>query len=982
MDSAEPEVCASDLRDLALYIKKGTFISIFVSVVTKYFFSSAADISFFYLFLNQCILYIHILNSFCSALFRVCFDIVFLAPTLPEMNSVSRHTGSIIARTLIENQVDQDKDDDQPHVAENESAFSDTLPFTRALYKRGKRKSKTQGERQAAKSRNSLTIEEDGSSRMPERSNHAVETSLSTRQGQGMSRLSQLFQAGAANSRARNVRSVEPPIAPTAADNEQLQQRRATWLNVMDASTTSEHEHNTMTDLERHENVRAVVQEGIMHARHWEKIQRIRVSLENLHHEQTLQQTQDVRRELRETAIREAREAHEVDESRSEYHFVEDHYNNHSLEGIFSFPSIVLVAERSGHIHWTSGNEGEWLRKISDLLHDLVPGDTAAALVEPASQFLLQNDWQLCLSQIKLQYALDCTHRRMQPQYELLTTRNEDNEDGIEGLEYFNEGMRLLDCFSFVRSADQRRFHDAIMITMARHIIKDDYLLVRERLLRRFKLKSQNMATLILCPRRWGKSTSVAMVLAVMLRVSRGIDIVIFSTGEDSSATLLQMTKDFYLQLPGAEKRITVNRRGMICTLPANIPTGTLISSAMKRSRMTSNTLMSRSGNVTGNRGITADCFILEEAAFIPRGILTQIIAPMLKVSNSVLIALSTHNGEENYYSRLFNDQDPAMDRLFIRLRVELVCATCKRLDRNPTQCTHVAHLNPAWLLASNEDRVKKLMGGDAETYAREVLGAFWSDSNSVFKKRWLDALEQSPPYSIDSGDVAMIVTMIDPAGGGSSMTAMVTIARTNNGNVIVLGLAEANVMEGPDLERVMTAYIGHFVADTTVAGLPHYLCVERNYGGSLVASTFFTLAQKACPHIIEHVDVPQQQFHADSMDRQPFDRTHGVWTSADVKRNGVITLAWELHDKRLHFAPYLATSVAVDQPVENKQRAMANRTRLLQQLGQFKKHFKPNGSWYYTGKDGRGGRDDLAMCLVLILHHSYVIGTRGVASD
>lgn len=568
----------------------------------------------------------------------------------------------------------------------------------------------------------------------------------------------------------------------------------------------------------------------------------------------------------------------------------------------------------------------------------------------------------------------------MTPTFEAFTSDSRSSTIPV-GLTFFNTGMELLDSFSLTRSADQRRFHDAIMVTMAPHILKSDYLFMREDLLRRFDMQSQNMATLILCPRRWGKSTSVSMALAVLLRVCRGVNIVIFSTGEDSSSTLLQMTKDFFFQLPGCKDRITINRRDMLATLPADAETGTNVNSATSRSRMTCNTILARSGNVTGNRGITADCFILEEAAYIPRGILTQIIAPMLKVSNSVLIAISTHNGEENYYSRLMLDPDPIMDRLFIRLRVDLVCASCKRRGLNPNQCTHKAFANPAWLLGSNESRVKKLIG-DEETYAREVMGAFMSNRNGVFQASWLEHLDTKPPRPLDRvrhrRRGCFLFSMIDPAGGGDSASAIVTILREREGTIVVVGLSEARILEGPQMMAWCKSYMAHFANDPVAARIPHWVACERNYGGSVLAANFVAACQAGSPQIMEHRTEPDK---------------HGTWTCPEVNKTGTMTLMFELHDHRVHFSPFIAT----DRPFRGPQDvgaagvgaanagavmtgdaaycayATGLRKTLLEQLGQFRKVFKASGSWTYTGKDNRGGRDDLAMCLVMGVYHSVV---------
>jgi hypothetical protein len=53
---------------------------------------------------------------------------------------------------------------------------------------------------------------------------------------------------------------------------------------------------------------------------------------------------------------------------------------------------------------------------------------------------------------------------------------------------------------------------------------------------------------------------------------------------------------------------------------------------------------------------------------------MTDIIAPMLKVAGTFVIGLSTMGGPRNYYDRLFDDPDPEMNHLFIRIRVDLVC--------------------------------------------------------------------------------------------------------------------------------------------------------------------------------------------------------------------------------------------------------------------------------------------------------------------
>jgi hypothetical protein len=583
----------------------------------------------------------------------------------------------------------------------------------------------------------------------------------------------------------------------------------------------------------------------------------------------------------------------------------------------------------------------------------------------------------------------DKQKRMLTPIYEVHTKKKIKVSDEPIGMKFFNEGMCLLDSFDLTRSNDQCKFHDAIMLTLAQHILKDDYACMREKLLLRFNRTTQNMGALILCPRRWGKSTSVAMALAVCLRICRGINIVIFSTGTDSTTTLLQMTRDFYLQLPDAEQRITINRKDMICTLPADLDCSQGSNSQMRRKQFLCNSVIARSGNVTGNRGITADCFVLEEAAYIPRGILTQIIAPMLKVSNSVLVALSTHQGEENYYSRLFNDQSPEMDKLFIRLRIELICDECKLLGKAPGECKHRAHLNPNWLLTSNENRVKKLMGDDEETYAREVLGAFWSGKKNTFQQSWIDILQNKPPEILDADmtKTSFLFTMIDPAGGGSSRTAISTILVDKSDNSIyIIGMDEVSVLCGPDQQKFMNDYFLHFCQDPILFHMTHYIAVERNYGGSLVAASFLDCAIGILPNIKEY---PTPKPFDENLENTT--RIRGVWTSNDVNRGGTTDLMWALYEERIFYSSFLvvAKNIALggdDECIEKLSRASVTthddvsreyteycgliKKQLHKQLVQFQKKSKPSGAYTFTGKDNSGARDDIGMCVLLSFFH------------
>lgn len=96
---------------------------------------------------------------------------------------------------------------------------------------------------------------------------------------------------------------------------------------------------------------------------------------------------------------------------------------------------------------------------------------------------------------------------------------------------------------------------------------------------------------------------------------------------------------------------------------------------------------------IAGNKGVDADIFILEEAARIPRDILEEVIAPMLKMKNSVFIGLSTNMGRDNYFSQLFNKKGSEFDDLFLKVRRGGARGEGSASPSNPTRFTAFLYL-------------------------------------------------------------------------------------------------------------------------------------------------------------------------------------------------------------------------------------------------------------------------------------------------
>ncbi len=198
----------------------------------------------------------------------------------------------------------------------------------------------------------------------------------------------------------------------------------------------------------------------------------------------------------------------------------------------------------------------------------------------------------------------DLALRRLGSTYDVITADPRNNPD-CPGERFFRLAFRCLDSFSTKRSHQQKRFHDAIFQTLAPHIYKDDFLFKRDQLLDEFGRESFAFASLILTPRRWGKTTATAMAIAVALYVCRGVNVLCFSTGQEMSTTLMEKVKKFFMELPDAADRVLSSTVRRFIVSHIDEPTGSSKKTVLQAGRY--NGLLARAATVQGNKGVTAD---------------------------------------------------------------------------------------------------------------------------------------------------------------------------------------------------------------------------------------------------------------------------------------------------------------------------------------------------------------------------------------
>lgn len=141
------------------------------------------------------------------------------------------------------------------------------------------------------------------------------------------------------------------------------------------------------------------------------------------------------------------------------------------------------------------------------------------------------------------------------------TYRVEAHTAGDEVVRRLNE---QLDAFGLIRHEYQRRFHEQFVHSCLPKIYGDEWDTNAERVLRRYGLATLHQETLIVCPRRFGKTTAVAMFAAAFLWCVPACEIAIFSTGKRTAGKLMALTLSFLHMIEGFRARVATKNQELI----------------------------------------------------------------------------------------------------------------------------------------------------------------------------------------------------------------------------------------------------------------------------------------------------------------------------------------------------------------------------------------------------------------------------------
>jgi hypothetical protein len=367
--------------------------------------------------------------------------------------------------------------------------------------------------------------------------------------------------------------------------------------------------------------------------------------------------------------------------------------------------------------------------------------------------------------------------------FQLSDDVNRINTAGDATLSALFSKLEQIDGLEFPRSHHQIKFHDCFTRACLRIIYGADYERCEPQLLREFAVPEFRTEVMIVTPRRFGKTFSVAQYCAAFAASVMGKEVAIFSTGRRASKKILDLVWRFLKPIMRPTQKLMLK----------NVEEIHLFDSATNKL----NKVCSYPSKVQTLKGSGGDLIVCEEAAYMDQQVFYEVVVPLLGLRDTALIAISTILGPDNFYTKLVELKDKQGKTLFDIQKFELVCDACRK-TATPWQCTHMTDTLPPWLSEDKHTKIREFL--PAELIGRETMGITMSDATRAFEGPLVDrfaarAAVQLPPLKRWLSDNVLFInpigapdpqahqvpgsaiyTAVDPSGGGASEYAIASV--------------------------------------------------------------------------------------------------------------------------------------------------------------------------------------------------------------
>ena len=481
------------------------------------------------------------------------------------------------------------------------------------------------------------------------------------------------------------------------------------------------------------------------------------------------------------------------------------------------------------------------------------------------------------------------------------------------------------------RSKMQKTFHRNFMQATCLHLYRNDPDIDLDKIMRMNKFDNLKQQVLCLTPRRFGKSTSVAMFVASYVLTVPYSEQCIFSTGRRASQKLLELIRDMIKA--GTEGWRFIKCNGETMLIQGDSP-------------LDVRKVHSYPSCAKTLRGCGGDVVYMEEAAFMALDVFFEVIVPLLEMETTALIAISTPLDGMNFYSEMFELKGGDGQPLFNQLRIGLSCGKCQAAGK-AADCTHMKDIIPPWKSAAKFDMVKAIYGDRKDLLAKESMGQITSDQCSVFPEKLINRMMERPEYRLRNA-AKYIFLGVDPNGGGASEMAIVTMTMEMN-NIVITGMESHPAKSHDMIEMLLVQHIralrGHpDLKDAWIIFFP-----ENNLG-------------QEASHMAHMVKDERKVYTYYEKGKA------GVCTTHERKEKYTVNVLQYFNQEAVHF---INDTICANPYKDANERLTKVKKEFRKQLLQFQKMVLQPAQAYqmakiiYTGKIKEGMNDDIAMTLL-----------------
>jgi hypothetical protein len=354
------------------------------------------------------------------------------------------------------------------------------------------------------------------------------------------------------------------------------------------------------------------------------------------------------------------------------------------------------------------------------------------------------------------------------------------------GRQVYDHIMNCLSVFRVVpgsvrgRSDNQIKVHQAGVFANLPFIYGNEWEYNQSAVLKSLGLTTLNQLLLVSTPRRFGKTTAVAMLVAALVYcIPNRYEVLIFAQNLRTSRAMMEKIQGFMCQLPEGEKRIVkCTTSGPACEL--------LFLHQGKNAKVQPSKITALPTGGDNLRGTGGDFLIVEEMSFVSAATMTVNIAPPLKKRNTVFMGISSPSPDKtDLFNTLIEEKDDKGNYHFHTILIQLRCKEC--IDKNARYCEHLQKETPAWLNSKRDEVIKLFYKNDPQLFRSEIMGI----SSSLYRTcLWYERLNHC--FNTNRRQITEFVSVIfvffDPSGGGkASNTGVTSLLYTQDNYLVVI---------------------------------------------------------------------------------------------------------------------------------------------------------------------------------------------------